>query len=221
MAAPNDHDERGGGTMSGLIHKVMSKVLRRLGEPVLDLAPTLAGDAKWHQDFIIHLVSVLKPKTYVELGIFHCGLFNRMVPFAERLIGVDASPEAGGYMVRSPKVRFVAATTDAFSRELEKNPIEIDFLFIDADHSKEAVASDFRNFLRFVRPHGFVAIHDTHPCDMAATDPARCGDGFLTIEALSRQSSEWEMVTVPVHPGLTLCRKRTRQLSWMEPDASR
>lgn len=43
----------------------------------------------WHEDFIVHLASVVRPKVYVELGLFKCALFNRMIPYSERLIGVD------------------------------------------------------------------------------------------------------------------------------------
>lgn len=203
--------------MSIFPSSIVSRVLRRLNLPVVDLSTTLAGDAKWHQDLIIHLASVLKPKAYVELGIFHCGLFNRMVPYVQSATGVDANPEAERYMVKSPKARFVSATTSGFAEQLRKSPIEIDLLFIDADHSKQAVAEDFSNFLPFVRPHGVILLHDTHPKDDAATDQSRCGDGYLAIQELSRQTAEFEMMTLPVHPGLTLCRKRVSQLSWQEP----
>jgi len=43
----------------------------------------------WHEDFIVHLASLVRPKVYVELGLYHCALFNRIIPFAEQLIGVD------------------------------------------------------------------------------------------------------------------------------------
>lgn len=36
-------------------------------------------------------------------------------------------------------------------------------LFIDADHSKEAVLQDFRGFFPFVAPYGLILLHDSHP----------------------------------------------------------
>ncbi|WP_459928085.1 hypothetical protein [Desulfosporosinus burensis] len=60
----------------------------------------------WHEDFIVHLASLVRPKVYVELGLYHCALFNRIIPFAEQLIGVDISAEAGNYMQQSSKTRF-------------------------------------------------------------------------------------------------------------------
>lgn len=40
-------------------------------------------------------------------------------------------------------------------------PAEIDFLFIDGDHSYEGCNSDIMNYVPRVRPEGVVAIHDS------------------------------------------------------------
>jgi predicted O-methyltransferase YrrM len=202
--------------MSGKVHRLASRIMRRLNGQLIDVSHAGTDDSKWHQGLIIHLASIMRPKVYLELGIFRCGLFNQMVPFADRLIGVDANPEAGRYMTKSPKTSFIAATTSEFARQLRENPIAIDMAFIDADHSREAVLEDFRGVFPFVVQHGLILLHDTHPVDEAATDPARCGDGYQAIAQLSRMTDEFEMMTLPRHPGLTLCRKRTAQLSWQE-----
>ena len=98
-------------------------------------------------------------------------LFNRMIPYAEQLIGVDIKPEAGNYMQNSSNTRFVKATTQEFARELEVNPLQINRLFIDADHSKEEVLQDFQNFFPFVAPHGLILLHDTHPKNEEMMNP--------------------------------------------------
>ena len=202
--------------MKGLAHRLVSRVLRRLNAPFIDVSQSGESDPKWHQGLIVHLASIMRPEVYVELGIFRCGLFNQVVPFTMRAIGVDADPEAGKYMTRSPRATFVAANTSEFARRIRKDPVSIDMIFIDADHSQEAVLDDFRNFLPFVVPHGLILLHDTHPCDEAATDPTRCGTAYRAIDQLSRRSDGFEMMTLPLHPGLTLCRKRTAQVAWQE-----
>jgi predicted O-methyltransferase YrrM len=202
--------------MNGVMQNIFPRLLKRLNVPVIDLSKTGTDNAKWHQGLIVHLASILRPNVYVEVGIFRCGLFNQMLPYANTLIGVDANPDAGKYMVSSPKARFVGARSSEFAHQLKKAPVAIDMLFIDADHSQEAVEEDFRNFLPFVAPHGLILLHDTHPIDEAATDGARCGDGYKAIERLSKETEQFEMMTLPLHPGLTLCRKRTAQLSWLE-----
>ncbi|KJR45337.1 hypothetical protein UF75_4273 [Desulfosporosinus sp. I2] len=171
----------------------------------------------WHEDFIVHLASLVRPKVYVELGLYHCALFNRIIPFAEQLIGVDISPEAGNYMQQSSKTRFFKGTTHEFGKEMEVNPLEINMLFIDADHSKEAVLKDFKDFFPFIAPHGLILLHDTHPGNEQMMQPEWCGTAYLAVEELLREMrSSYELMTIPVSPGLTICRKRQAQLSWQE-----
>jgi predicted O-methyltransferase YrrM len=171
---------------------------------------------KWHQDFILHMASIVRPENYLEVGIYRCGLFNQMMPFARKLTGVDLSPEAGKSMDHNPKATFVCSDSADFAAVLKERGETFDFIFIDADHSQEAVRTDFVNYIELLRPHGIMLLHDTHPVDDLATSQERCGDGYIAIEELSRVSDEWEMMTIPMHPGLTVCRKRTKQLSWQE-----
>src|SRR5438445_8144802 len=155
--------------MGKLANKIFARAVSKLNLPFVDLSSGYANNSKWHQGLIIHLASILRPRVYLELGIFKCGLFNRMIPFAEQLIGVDANPDAGTHMAKSPKVRFVASTTSNFARHLRNEPISIDMMFIDADHSLEAVEEDFAKFFPFVKSHGLILLHNTPPKDNAAT----------------------------------------------------
>lgn len=169
---------------------------------------------KWHVRFIEELARALRPAVYVELGVHRAELFNRVLPFAERLIGVDIDPEAARYIRRSDKARFFLGTTDEFADTLEADPIEIDLLFIDADHSAPSVMRDFQTFLPYVRPHGLILLHDTHPGSVELTAPGWCGDAYKVVPELQRSTEHYEMMTIPVSPGLTICRKRDAQLSW-------
>lgn len=40
---------------------------------------------------------------------------------------------------------------------------DLDFLFIDGDHSWDGIDHDWNNWSRFVVPGGIVALHDTRP----------------------------------------------------------
>ena len=95
-------------------------------------------------------------------------------------------------------------------------PIAVDMLFIDADHAKDSVLRDFFGILPFVSQHGLILLHDTHPKSVDYLDPQYCNDAYKAIEELSKRMDQFEMMTIPLHPGLTLCRKRTSQLSWLE-----
>jgi cephalosporin hydroxylase len=162
------------------------------------------------------LVKVIKPQVYLELGLYQCTLFNRIVPYADKLIGVDIEKSAGKYMKKSNKTEFFNVSTVEFADTIKNSPIKIDILFIDADHSREAVLTDFNNFFPFVTPHGLILLHDSHPKDEDQCQPGYCGTGYQAIEELSRKKDEYEMMTIPVPPGLTICRKRKFQLAWKE-----
>jgi len=84
----------------------------------------------------------------------------------------------------------------------------IDMLFIDADHSREAVLDDFNNCLPYVAPHGLILLHDVHPGNAELTHPAWCGTAYQAAEELSRNNNAYEIMTIPVSPGLAVCRKR-------------
>ena len=168
----------------------------------------------WHENFIVHLAAVTRPKVYVELGLYQCELFNRMIPFADRLIGLDCSEKAGTFMKKSPKVEFVCAMTDAYAKVLKKEGVTIDMLFIDADHSEEWVRKDFDNYFPLVADQGLIILHDGYPKNEEFTQPGYCGDGYKAILELTMQAKGYEMMTLPVHPGVTLCRKRSKQLPW-------
>ena len=172
--------------------------------------------ATWHEDIIDFLGAHIRPKVYVELGLFHCDLFNRMIPHAETLIGVDVDPAAGSFMQQSEKVRFFNGTTQEFAKELQEKPVQIDLLFIDADHAKEAVLQDFYDYFPFVAPHGLILLHDTHPKEPWMLQRVFCDTAYEAIEELSKNTTEYELMTLPISPGLTICRKRKKQLSWHE-----
>ena len=210
---------------------IPSSVRQALGPHTLKVLPSLVAHPRdvtalnprapvpenWHEDMIVYLAAVYRPRVYVELGVYECALFNRIVPYAGQLIGVDIAARASHFMDPSPTCRFVHATTQEFAAELRQQPLQIDMLFIDADHSQEAVRADFDAFFPFVAQHGLILLHDAHPRDEAYTDPRYCGDGYRAIAELSRQTDTFEMMTLPVHPGLTLCRKRMTHLAWQEP----
>jgi len=172
------------------------------------------GQENWHENFIIHLTSIIRPKTYVELGLYQCELFNRIIPYADKLIGVDNSSEAGKYLKKSKKTEFIFSDTVTYYKKIKENPIIIDMLFIDANHSKESVLEDFENFFPFVSDQGIILLHDGYPKNEKYTTSGYCGDGYKAIEALSKKTDEYEMTTIPVHPGLTICRKRQKHLPW-------
>ncbi len=58
--------------------------------------------------------------------------------------------------------RFIKSTSvDAYYNFFVKQDIQIDFLFIDGDHSYEGVKTDFELYSKLLSNRGIIAIHDT------------------------------------------------------------
>lgn len=187
------------------LQEILSKV-RNLGKIQQDLV---------HEDIITSLAKALKPKVYVELGLYKCRLFNRMVPLvSEKLIGVDVVKKSGDYMQDSFKTEFYCGSTESFAKEAKKRNLIIDMLFIDADHSQQAVRKDFELFFPLVKQDGIILLHDAYPKNQHFAQSGYCGDGYKAIFELSKQTQEHELVTLPLHPGLAICRKRNKQVPW-------
>jgi SAM-dependent methyltransferase len=110
-------------------------------------------DWKWQETNYnrIALVNVLVSKkqdpAYLEIGCQSNDLFDS-VPCQQKT-GVD--PAAGGT---------VRETSDAF---FEKNTQLFDVVFIDGLHTYEQVRRDVVNAIRFLKPGGFIALHDMLP----------------------------------------------------------
>lgn len=169
----------------------------------------------WHQEFVAYIAWLLQPNIYMELGIEGCHTFNQVIPHAKRLIGVDINPKAGKNMQLSEITQFVPLSTTEYVKTLKKNPLSIDLLFIDANHDTKSVLLDFKNFFPFVADQGIILLHDSYPHSREATFPWSSGTCHLAIEKLSQKHRNFEMVTLPLSPGITICRKRSHHLPWL------
>jgi len=190
---------------------IKDRILRRLGLDVSGETP-----ANWHEDFVVHLAQILRPQTYVELGLYKCQVFNRVSKIADISIGIDIEPDAVALMKKSTNNYFIGkSTADALDKvENILGGKGIDMIFIDADHSRESVLTDFNNYFPLVNENGLILMHDAYPMSEEMTSKGYCGDGYKAIYELSLQRDTFELVTIPHHPGLAICRKRSKQLSW-------
>ena|SRR3989304_3649262 len=179
----------------------------------------MTADRAWHSAFIEQLAELLRPQLYIEVGVGSGATFERVAPRARRAIGVD--PDAGaGVSVRQAGAEFLQLRSVQAAELLMGRGERIDLLFIDADHSAESLVEDFTVWEPLLRPHGLMLLHDTHPGSVEETHPALSGDCYRSISLLEGLYwGRFEMVTLPVAPGLTICRKRRKQLAWQEdPD---
>lgn len=88
----------------------------------------------------------------LPFGKYGAGYFPYRLPLYQEF----ASPMQKMHLLRCDS--HLAATEEKLEKILGGR--QLDFLFIDGDHSYEGAKKDFETYKRFVRPGGLVAVHD-------------------------------------------------------------
>jgi hypothetical protein len=206
--------------MNSRVFRRFKPFFQRLLDKYFDLNRTSGevGDADFHVDLVSHLASVLKPSVYVELGVNKGETFNRVSRYALESFAIDIDEGSRNYI--DNKEAFFHGTTSDFLEYFKGSGKQIDLLFIDADHSKESVKEDFFGYLPLLKEQGVILLHDGYPLNESQTVGSICGDGYKAIWEISEMSKDFEIVTIPFPPGLSICRKRTKQVPWGESNLS-
>lgn len=167
-----------------------------------------------HVSLLTFFASYIKPENYLELGV-RCGKnFLSVSPFCKKATGVDIMPAPFGL---TWNMQFKQTSTDEFFENLDANEM-FDMVFIDADHSHEQSLKDFLNVKDRVIEDGFIFFHDTYPFDPKMFDPNLCNDCYKTALWIKQNlSDEFELVTLPFNPGVTIVKKmaKSKQLSYL------
>lgn len=168
------------------------------------------------RDLILELVLLFKPRTYCEVGVKKGYVYNMIAPRVERAVAVDKAPFRG---IKSGEgtLHFHMNSVD-FAREWAKQEdTRIDILFIDADHTKEAVMTDFANLEVFVPEcTGLILLHDTFPVQDSLLADGYCSDAWRAAKEIKDHWDRVEIVTLPgPRAGLSIIRK-ARVHGWMD-----
>jgi hypothetical protein len=113
--------------------------------------------------------------TQARIDLYNQGIFEGNGDYNWGDIGasylVDACNGVGGpndlddensFFRKNFYPRFIKSTSvDAYYNFFVKQDIQIDFLFIDGDHSYEGVRTDFELYSKLLSDKGIIAIHDT------------------------------------------------------------
>jgi predicted O-methyltransferase YrrM len=173
-----------------------------------------------HIEFIKWLSHWLKPSHYLELGVREGMCFHQIIPNAEYSTGVDIEPcsDPLTQWIKnnqvSHKVNYYKGTTDEYFSSLSKDTV-FDLVFIDADHSYESVLKDFLNVKDKVIKNGFVILHDTYPYTKEFMETKVRGECYkVPMYIKENLHPEWEVVTLPFNPGLTILKKSPGSNIW-------
>jgi predicted O-methyltransferase YrrM len=112
----------------------------------------------------------------------------------ERLLGFSANQHVARRSVRpwADRVRFLRRTGAAAARELafDRQP---ELIFIDADHSYDAVREDFLAWAPHLAPQGVLALHDSRMCPARPDLDAATGPVRLAAEILGGVHGDWSL----------------------------
>lgn len=144
------------------------------------------------------------PLCYIEYGVRSGTCMKEVMQVVDVAFGVDMNdmPDFG-----SPKVICVKMMTTEFGQSILPflNPNAV---FIDADHTRESVCSDFDDVFSYLTPGGYIFLHDSHPCKDWLLDVRFCNNCFMAnIDIKARYGDKIEFLILPLNPGLTIIRK--------------
>ena len=189
---------------------ITTPVHTRLVPPPVETIPHIA--------FLQLLASIIHPRVYIEYGVRNGHSFNAMIEatreFQTRCIGVDLTLIENKHQLGE----YYRLSTDEFADIILPGlEVVVDMVFIDACHAKEHAFKDFEKIFPYVAEDGLIVMHDTYPLNEMYTSPNWCDTSYLAaweIRNNPHYKDRSESITLPVHPGLTIIRKSTRQLFW-------
>jgi hypothetical protein len=168
----------------------------------------LTNERSWHESFIGEIAKQMRPSAYLELGVYRGETYRKVSKWSEVSVGLDINPVAIKSISSIKNSIPILGEISALAGRSDV-PQTYDLIFIDADHAKESVVSDFKATSILLKSNGLILLHDTWPKSKSYTTPGFCGDAYLAVGELRGYYPDWSFVTLPAHPGLTLCQKNS------------
>jgi len=113
------------------------------------------------------LLSTLKPQRAIEVGVYRAGSLAILAEFSQKVYALDINPYCETtYAGQFPNVEFITGpsqeTLPRLIDRLQETGEGLDFVLIDADHSREGIRRDINNVLRYkpTRPL-YMLMHDS------------------------------------------------------------
>ena len=163
-----------------------------------------------HIEVIEFFIRLLRPKNFIEMGTQFGETAVRVLPLIpEHYYGVDIIKQDNMKFLdkKYDNMCFFEMSTDEFFENAFDKRM-FDMAFIDASHDYEQTLKDFINIKDFIVPDGIIFFHDTYPSTIEETKPNLSGDCYRLPEKIRLEhNDEFEIITFPVNPGLSMARK--------------
>lgn len=174
-----------------------------------------------HIELIEFFIRLIKPKNFLELGVQYGECTIQIIDLIpDNYYGVDVVKTSNvDYLLENKKnFKFFNSTTDVFFEHLItcNTNLKLDMVFIDACHSHLASYNDFLNVKNHLNDDGIIFFHDTYPASEYWTKEDLCNDCYKTSQIIrEKHNNEFEILTLPVNPGISIARKCKTQLKWL------
>jgi predicted O-methyltransferase YrrM len=166
-----------------------------------------------HSSILEHFAHWIRPERYLEIGVLYGDVTRRLSKYCTECYAIDIEFPNKNF---DDNVKLFQCTSDVFFENLDKECM-FDMVFIDGDHNKHQVYKDFINVKDKVIDDGFIFLHDSYPFSEYMTAENLCNNCYEAILKIKNEfNTEWEIVTLPFNPGLTIMKKMPihKQLLW-------
>jgi predicted O-methyltransferase YrrM len=168
-----------------------------------------------HSDFIAILAGIVKPKNFVELGLYQGECIRKIIPHVEKYYGVDMKTNEHLSKLEEQykgKLEISYCTTDRFFETFNE---KIGMCFIDADHSAESAMKDFENCLRLSDDQTVFLIHDLDPINNDYMADGYCGSSYKILPILEARD-DINVVCLPIlEAGLGIVTKKNSSRTFL------
>lgn len=164
----------------------------------------------WHTRFLEEMFSVIRPSVTVEIGIALGDTTRIFSKASKKVFAIDIDKSAVSRVSSLKNVQALIGDSTEILRMLLDQGVEADFVFIDGDHRIDKVLADFEVSTQLLSANGLIGIHDTYPRDetFVSDDNQWCSNSYLAPEYIRERFPEWNCISIPVHPGLTLAQRK-------------
>jgi predicted O-methyltransferase YrrM len=174
----------------------------------------------WHETFLNVMTFRLKPVNCIEVGVSKGRTTRILSENCSNVYAIDIDPNALDHINNLENVSFINEESRlALAGLLPKLKNNVDFIFVDGDHRSQAVMADVEISLQLLSDTGLLVLHDTYPKDYSfiSEENEWCGDSYKVPNLIENKYKEMRLVTLPIHPGLTIVQKIFSQPHWMNP----
>jgi len=160
-------------------------------------------------DYLMHIHNVIKPKTYLEIGVDNGRSFLLSSP-ESYCVGVDPAPKLTEAISDTQKI--VSKTSDDFFKKSSQTIKDeffsgncVEFAFLDGMHQFEFTLRDFLNTEKICCSDSTIVLHDCYPLNELTAKRDRetsfwSGDVWKVVPALKKYRPDLDIKTLPLRP---------------------